>query len=136
MWGCVVFCLWQADVGLAATIGAMDAANAVAVEWGLGASTPGVLDEVRQIDDTTVNPFFLYTAVIANMIVICHPSCLLRRGTPTYHVYEPYFAVLYVLYLVHLVRSHFWYWYPILPSHTHVHTHLEQTEPAFVPASV
>ncbi|CAN0022966.1 unnamed protein product [Ectocarpus sp. 13 AM-2016] len=32
-----------ADVGLAATIGAMDAANAVAVEWGLGASTPGVL---------------------------------------------------------------------------------------------
>ncbi|CAB1104456.1 unnamed protein product [Ectocarpus sp. CCAP 1310/34] len=33
-----------ADVGLAATIGAMDAANAVAVEWGLGASTPGVLD--------------------------------------------------------------------------------------------
>lgn len=38
--------LCQADVGLAATIGAMDAANAVAVEWGLGASTPGVLDEV------------------------------------------------------------------------------------------
>eukprot|EP00752_Nemacystus_decipiens_P006836 g6138.t1 len=36
-----------ADVGLAATIGAMDAANAVAVEWGLGASTPGVLDEVQ-----------------------------------------------------------------------------------------
>lgn len=34
-------------MGLAATIGAMDAANAVAVEWGLGASTPGVLDEVR-----------------------------------------------------------------------------------------
>lgn len=45
----VVLCfvlLCQADVGLAATIGAMDAANAVAVEWGLGVSTPGVLDEV------------------------------------------------------------------------------------------
>lgn len=34
-------------MGLAATITAMDAANAVAVEWGLGASTPGVLDNVR-----------------------------------------------------------------------------------------
>lgn len=45
---CHVLCLCQADVGLAATIGAMDAANAVAVEWGLGASTPGVLDEVRR----------------------------------------------------------------------------------------
>lgn len=44
---CVVLC--QADVGLAATIGAMDAANAVAVEWGLGASTPGVLEEVTKI---------------------------------------------------------------------------------------
>eukprot|EP00903_Cladosiphon_okamuranus_P011927 g11203.t1 len=36
-----------ADVGLAATIGAMDAANAVAVEWGLGTRTPGVLDGVQ-----------------------------------------------------------------------------------------
>lgn len=43
---CFVLLLCQADVGLAATIGAMDAANAVAVEWGLGVSTPGVLDEV------------------------------------------------------------------------------------------
>lgn len=38
----------QADVGLTATINAMDAANAVAVEWGLGANTPGILDEVRK----------------------------------------------------------------------------------------
>eukprot|EP00904_Undaria_pinnatifida_P004192 jgi/Undpi1/13774/HiC_scaffold_9.g03425.m1 len=36
-----------ADVGLTATINAMDAANAVAVEWGLGANTPGILDEVE-----------------------------------------------------------------------------------------
>ncbi|CAM9589136.1 unnamed protein product, partial [Scytosiphon promiscuus] len=45
-----------ADVGLAATITAMDAANAVAVEWGLGASTPGVLDNAQPSSAASIPP--------------------------------------------------------------------------------
>lgn len=43
--------LIQADVGMAATVGFMDAANAVAVEWGIGTKTPGVLDEASDDGD-------------------------------------------------------------------------------------
>lgn len=53
----VVHCLFQANVGIAATIGVMDAANAVAVEWGLGVPTPGVLDEVQTIGVSNVVGF-------------------------------------------------------------------------------
>lgn len=40
--------LLQTDVGMIATVGLMDAANAVATEWGIGTQTSGVLGQVSQ----------------------------------------------------------------------------------------